>query len=39
VLGEMLSDGDAEKSGRLMQAMMQMSKIEIEPLEQAYSAQ
>lgn len=35
-LGEMLSDEDPEKVGRVMQAMLQMSKIEIEPLRRAY---
>jgi predicted 3-demethylubiquinone-9 3-methyltransferase (glyoxalase superfamily) len=36
VLGEMLSDPDPEKAGRVMQAMLQMRKIEIEELRQAY---
>jgi predicted 3-demethylubiquinone-9 3-methyltransferase (glyoxalase superfamily) len=36
VLGEMLSDKDAEKSNRVMQAMLQMDKIDIGKLEQAY---
>jgi predicted 3-demethylubiquinone-9 3-methyltransferase (glyoxalase superfamily) len=35
-LGEMLSDPDPEKAGRVMQAMLQMGKIEIEELRQAY---
>jgi predicted 3-demethylubiquinone-9 3-methyltransferase (glyoxalase superfamily) len=36
-LGEMLGDPDPEKSGRVMQAMLQMSKIDIKLLEQAYA--
>jgi predicted 3-demethylubiquinone-9 3-methyltransferase (glyoxalase superfamily) len=39
VLGEMLRDEDAEKSQRVMNAMLQMSKIDIEGLKQAYAAQ
>jgi predicted 3-demethylubiquinone-9 3-methyltransferase (glyoxalase superfamily) len=35
-LGEMLSDPDPEKAGRVMQAMLQMGKIEIEELRRAY---
>ena len=36
VLGEMLQDKDAEKSARVMQAMLQMKKIDIEGLKKAY---
>jgi predicted 3-demethylubiquinone-9 3-methyltransferase (glyoxalase superfamily) len=36
VLVELLSDPDPEKSKRVMAAMLQMSKIEIEPLRRAY---
>ncbi len=36
VLGEMLQDKDAEKSERVMKAMLQMKKIDIRALEQAY---
>jgi predicted 3-demethylubiquinone-9 3-methyltransferase (glyoxalase superfamily) len=36
VLIEMLQDKDAEKSKRVMQAMLQMKKIEIRLLKQAY---
>jgi predicted 3-demethylubiquinone-9 3-methyltransferase (glyoxalase superfamily) len=36
VLGEMLQDKDAEKAKRVMQAMMQMDKIDIGHLQQAY---
>lgn len=36
VLGKLLGDKDAEKSKRVMQAMLQMSKIEIGALQQAY---
>lgn len=35
-LGQMLSDPDPEKAGRVMQAMLQMSKIEIAGLQRAY---
>ena len=36
VLGEMLSDKDPEKSGRVLEAMLKMKKIVIEDLEKAY---
>lgn len=36
VLGEMLQDKDAAKSGRAMQAMLKMVKIDIKTLQQAY---
>ena len=36
-LGEMLGDKDPQKAGRVMQAMMQMGKIEIEGLQRAYA--
>ena len=32
VLGELIADPDQEKAGRVMQAMLQMRKIEIQPL-------
>ncbi len=35
-LGEMLQDPDPEKSKRVMEAMMKMSKIDINGLKQAY---
>jgi predicted 3-demethylubiquinone-9 3-methyltransferase (glyoxalase superfamily) len=35
-LGRMLQDPDPERSKRVMQAMLQMSKIEIRDLERAY---
>jgi predicted 3-demethylubiquinone-9 3-methyltransferase (glyoxalase superfamily) len=35
-LGEMLQDPDPQKSGRVMQAMMQMVKIDVAALKQAY---
>ncbi len=38
-LGELLSDPDPEKSQRVMKAMLEMSKIEIEPLQRAYEGQ
>ena len=36
VLDKLLHDKDAGKSGRVMQAMMQMDKIDIKGLQQAY---
>ncbi len=35
-LGELLSAPDPEKAGRVMKAMLQMKKIDIEKLKQAY---
>ena len=35
-LGQMLGDKDARKAGRVLEAMMQMNKIEISKLRQAY---
>jgi predicted 3-demethylubiquinone-9 3-methyltransferase (glyoxalase superfamily) len=35
-LGQMLGDKDPEKSKRVMQAMLQMDKIDIQRLKQAY---
>lgn len=35
-LGEMLGDKDAQKAGRVMQAMLQMKKIDIKKLQEAY---
>jgi predicted 3-demethylubiquinone-9 3-methyltransferase (glyoxalase superfamily) len=39
VLGEMLNDEDAQKSARVMNAMLQMSKLEIDGLRAAYESQ
>jgi predicted 3-demethylubiquinone-9 3-methyltransferase (glyoxalase superfamily) len=36
VVGEMMSDPDAEKSKRVMNAMLQMTKLDIKGLKQAY---
>jgi predicted 3-demethylubiquinone-9 3-methyltransferase (glyoxalase superfamily) len=36
VLGQMLQDKDVERSQRVMKAMLQMDKIDIEGLERAY---
>ncbi len=36
VLGKMLQDKDAEKAKRVMKAMLQMDKIDIKRLQQAY---
>jgi predicted 3-demethylubiquinone-9 3-methyltransferase (glyoxalase superfamily) len=38
VLSEMLNDDDPDKANRVMTAMLQMSKIDIEALRQAYEA-
>ncbi len=35
-LGQMLGDQDPEKSGRVLQAMLQMQKIDVKALEAAY---
>ena len=37
-LGEMLGDKDPKKSQRVMQAMLQMDKIDIQRLKEAYGA-
>src|SRR6266568_6356623 len=39
VLGQMLQDKDAEKSKKVMNAMMQMDKIDIAGLKRAYEQQ
>ena len=39
VLVELLQDGDAEKSGRVVKALLQMSKIDIGTLKRAYEGQ
>jgi predicted 3-demethylubiquinone-9 3-methyltransferase (glyoxalase superfamily) len=39
ILGEMLSDPNPRKSGKVMDAMLQMTKIDIAALQQAYDAQ
>lgn len=39
VLSELLSDPDPEKSKRVMKVMLQMKKIEIEPLKRAHHEQ
>jgi predicted 3-demethylubiquinone-9 3-methyltransferase (glyoxalase superfamily) len=36
ILGEMLSDKDPKKAKRVMEAMLQMEKIDIKTLKQAY---
>ncbi len=38
VLGRMLQDKDPQKAGRVMQAMLQMDKIDIARLKQAYES-
>jgi predicted 3-demethylubiquinone-9 3-methyltransferase (glyoxalase superfamily) len=37
-LGRMLGDKDAAKGGRVMQAMMQMQKLDLKTLQRAYDA-
>ena len=37
VLIELINDPDPEKSGRVMEAMLKMKKIEIEKLKRAYA--
>jgi predicted 3-demethylubiquinone-9 3-methyltransferase (glyoxalase superfamily) len=39
VLGEMLSDSDPKKAERVMKTMLQMKKIDIKGLQQAYAQQ
>jgi predicted 3-demethylubiquinone-9 3-methyltransferase (glyoxalase superfamily) len=39
VLGELLSDPDPARAGRVMQAMLQMTKIEIAALQEAADAE
>ena len=39
ILEELIRDPDPEKSQHVMKAMMQMGKIEIEPLERAYEGE
>ena len=36
ILGELMQDKDPEKAKRVMQAMLKMTKIDIEALQQAY---
>lgn len=36
VLGKLLNDADAAKAGRVMKEMLQMNRIDIKRLEQAY---
>jgi len=39
ILDQMLNDGDAAKSERVMKALLQMKKIDIKTLKQAYEGQ
>jgi predicted 3-demethylubiquinone-9 3-methyltransferase (glyoxalase superfamily) len=39
ILAELMSGPDAKKSQRVMQAMLQMDKIEIEPLKRAHAGE
>ncbi len=38
-LGEMLADPDSEKSGRVLQAMLKMKKLNVEELRRAYNGE
>lgn len=38
ILGELLGDEDDEKSGRVMQSMLKMNKIDIKKLKKAYAS-
>jgi predicted 3-demethylubiquinone-9 3-methyltransferase (glyoxalase superfamily) len=38
ILGELLNDEDNEKSNRVMQAMLQMNKLDIKKLKRAHAA-
>lgn len=38
ILGELMGDEDAEKAERVMNAMLEMEKIDIQRLQQAYDA-
>lgn len=38
-LGQLMSDPDPEKAGRVMQAMLKMGKIEVAELQKAYDGQ
>lgn len=39
ILGKLLSDSDPKKAGRVMQAMMKMTKIDIQALQNAYDTE
>lgn len=39
VLGQMLADEDRERAGRVMQAMLKMTKIDIPELQRAYDGE
>ncbi len=39
ILGKLMADKDAEKAGRVMHAMLQMGKLDIAQLMQAYEGQ
>ena len=36
ILGKLLADKDQEKANRVMQTMLKMDKLDIEPLQRAY---
>jgi predicted 3-demethylubiquinone-9 3-methyltransferase (glyoxalase superfamily) len=37
IMGELMSDGDAKRSGRVMDVMLKMNKLDIAALEKAYA--
>ena len=39
ILGKLLADKDQEKANRVMQTMLKMDKLDIEPLQRAYEGQ
>ena len=39
ILGKLMTDNDSEKAKRVMETMLQMDKLDIEPLQRAYEGQ
>jgi predicted 3-demethylubiquinone-9 3-methyltransferase (glyoxalase superfamily) len=37
IIGELMASGDAEKSGRVMRAVLQMKKLDIQTMKDAYA--
>jgi len=38
ILGKLMTDNDSEKAKRVMETMLQMDKLDIEPLQRAYGS-